>query len=83
MEESKSTEVPVTAEQEKVDIFIGQILEDILPFIDEPDPILNILGTLSILYNRIKYKNIVYELNQDDELEIKMEDEYYNEMLLQ
>lgn len=58
-------------------------MEEILPFIDDPDPILNILGTLSILYNRIKNKYIVYKINQDGKLQIKMEDKYYNEMVLQ
>jgi hypothetical protein len=56
-EESKSSEVPVTVEHEKVQIFIWQVLEDILPTIDDPDPFLTLLGTLSILYNRIKWKN--------------------------
>jgi hypothetical protein len=56
-EELKSSEVPVTVEDEKVQMFIRQAIEDILPTIDESDPFLTLLGTLSIIYNRIKWKN--------------------------
>jgi hypothetical protein len=52
-EESKTSDVPVSIEQE-VQCFINQIMDDVLPTIDEPDPFLTILGTLSILFNRIK-----------------------------
>jgi hypothetical protein len=73
-EESKTTDVPVTVEQE-VQYFIRQVINDILPKIDDPDPFLTILGTLSILFNRIKDKNMLYEMNQTGLLPpIKMED---------
>jgi hypothetical protein len=70
-EELKSSEVPVTVEGEKVQMFIWQVLEDILPTIDDPDPFLTLLGTLSILYNRIKMKNLVNIINQNSKLQIK------------
>jgi hypothetical protein len=78
VEESKIIEVPVTVEDEKVQIFIRKVFEDILPTIDDSDPYLTLLGTLSILYNRIKWKNGVNELNQDGNLQIKMEDKYFS-----
>ena len=81
-EELKTTEVPATVEHEKVQLFTLQILEDILPTIDEPEPILTILGTLSILFNRIKWKNLVSIINQDLKQQIKMEDKYFNETVL-
>jgi hypothetical protein len=68
-EESKTSDAPVSIEQE-VQCFISQIMDDVLPTIDEPDPFLTILGTLSILLNRIKKKNMVNELNQREMLQI-------------
>jgi hypothetical protein len=53
-----------------------------LPTIDDPDPILTILGTLSILCNRIKFKDWLNIMNQDGKLPIKMEDKYFNERVL-
>jgi hypothetical protein len=57
-EEVKTADVPVTIEED-VESFILQVLEDILPSIDDPDPFQTILGTLSILFNRIMTKNWV------------------------
>ena len=62
--------------------FIIQVIKDIIPTIDDPDPILTLLGTISILFNRIKWKNRVIEINQDHWLQIKMEDKYFNERVL-
>jgi hypothetical protein len=42
---------------DKEQSFIKQVIKDILPTIDDPDPILTLLGTLSILCNRIKFKD--------------------------
>ena len=81
-EESKTTDVSVTVEQE-VQSFIRQVINDILPTIDDPDPFLTVLGTLSILFNRIKYKNMVILLNQLHNLQIKMEDKYFNERVFE
>ena len=81
-EESKTPDVPVTVEQE-VQSFIRQVINDILPTIDDPDPFLTVLGTLSILFNRIKYKNMVILLNQLHNLQIKMEDKYFNERVFE
>jgi hypothetical protein len=77
-EELKSSEVPVTVEDEKVQMFTLEVLVKILPTIDDSDPFLTLLGTLSILYNRIKEKNVVNIMIQDCELQIKMEDKYFN-----
>jgi hypothetical protein len=77
-EELKSSEIPVTVEDEKVQMFIWQVLEDILPTKDDSDPFLTLLGTLSILYNRIKWKNTINGIIQECELQIKMEDKYFN-----
>jgi hypothetical protein len=60
-------------------------LKDILPTIDDPDPYLTLLGTLSILFNRIKDKNGVEnmnKMNQDSNLQLKMEDKYFNKTVL-
>ena len=54
-----------------------------MPTIDNPDPYLTLLGTLSILFNRIKEKNLVNKLNQDGNLEIKMEDKYFHKTVLE
>ena len=54
-----------------------------MPDIDDPEPFLTLLGTLSILYNRIKYKNLIYNYNQEFNLQIKMEDEYFNQTILE
>ena len=64
-------------------MFIWQVLEDILPDIDDPEPFLTLLGTLSILYNRIKWKNEINILNQHLNLQIKMEDKYFNKSVLE
>ena len=77
-EELKSSEVPVTAEDEKVQMFMRQAIKEILPTIDDSEPFLTLLGTLSILYNRIKMKNRINYLIQRLELQIKMEDKYFN-----
>jgi hypothetical protein len=77
-EELKSSEVPVTVESEKVQMFIWQAIEDILPTIDDSDPFLTLLGTLSILFNRIKFKDRINGMIQECELQIKMEDRYFN-----
>ena len=53
VEESKTAVVPVTIEKE-VESFISHVRNDIMATIDEPDPFLTVLGTLSILFNRIK-----------------------------
>ena len=81
-EESKTTDVPVTVEQE-AEYFISQVINDILPTIDDPDPFLTLLGTLSILFNRIKWKNAVNWVNQRGKLQTKMEDKYFNERVLE
>ena len=77
-EESKTAELPVTVEHEKVQMFIQQAIEDILPTIDDSDPFLTLLGTLSILYNRINLKNEIKKKIQGLNLDIKMEDKYFN-----
>ena len=82
-EESKTAEVPETVEQKKVKFFIQYINKDILPTIFDPDPLLTVLGTLSILYNRIKLKNKVYILIQYLDLQIKMEDKYFNKSVIE
>ena len=81
-EEYKSTEVPLTIDQE-VESILQQVFEDILPTVDEPDPIITLLGTLSILYNRIKWKNGVNTTNQFANLQIKMEDKFFYESALE
>jgi hypothetical protein len=58
---------------------MSYIIEYLLPTIDDPEPILTILGTISILCNRIKFKDWVSIMNQDGKLHIKMEDKYFNE----
>jgi hypothetical protein len=45
---------------------------------DDPEPFLTLLGTLSILYNRIKFKNWVDTLIKDLKVQVKMEDKYFN-----
>ena len=77
-EESKTTVVPVTVQYE-VQSFIRKVINEILPTIDDPDPFLTIFGTLSILFNRIKSKNIFNIMNQRSKLPVKMEDKYFNE----
>jgi hypothetical protein len=77
-EESKTAELPVTVEHEKVQMFIQQAIEVILPTIDDSDPFLTLLGTLSILYNRINQKNGSNNKIQGLGLQIKMEDKYFN-----
>jgi hypothetical protein len=78
VEELKSSEVRVTVEDEKVQIFTLEVLVKILPIIDDSDPFLTLIGTLSILCNRIKEKNGINEIIQDCELQIKTEDKYFN-----
>jgi hypothetical protein len=65
-----------------VQSFINQVINDILPTLDDPDPFLTLLGTLSILYNRIKFKKIVNQMNQAGLLPIKMVDKYFNERIV-
>jgi hypothetical protein len=77
-EELKSSEVPVTVEDEKVQIFTLEVLVKILPTIDDSEPFLTLLGTLSILCNRIKEKNAINEIIQEWELQIKTDDKYFN-----
>jgi hypothetical protein len=77
-EELKSSEETVTDEDEKVQMFIWQNIKDILVTIDDSDPFLTLLGTLSILYNRIKRKNMLNLMIQASNLQIKMEDKYFN-----
>ena len=76
-EESKTAVVPVTIEQE-VESFISHVMNDIMPTIDEPDPFLTVLGTLSILFNRIKMKNRLIEIIQEYQVQISMDDKYFN-----
>jgi hypothetical protein len=56
---------------------------DILPKIDDPSPILTLFGTLSILCNRIKFKNELFLMDKDGNLKIKMEDKYFNKWALE
>lgn len=80
-EESKKAEVPVTIEQE-AESFTKQVLKDILPTIAVPDPILTLLGTLSILCNRIITSNHVPDMISFGFMPIKMEDKYYDQRVL-
>ena len=81
-EESKISEAPVTIEEE-AEYFTRTILKDILPTIEEPDPFITLLGTLSILFNRIKWKNQIVRLNQSGKAQIKTEDKYFNEIVFE
>jgi hypothetical protein len=73
-EESKRAELPVSIEQE-AESFTKQVIKDILPTIAVPDPILTLLGTLSILWNRILTSNHVNDMITFGLLPIKMEDQ--------
>ena len=59
-----------------MEFLIKKIL-NILPTINDPDPILTLLGTLSILFNRIKFKNSIHELNKKG-FQIIIGDKYFN-----
>jgi hypothetical protein len=61
---------------------MSYVKKDLLPIIHDPDPILTILGTLSIFCNRIKFKNWINLRNQDGKLQIKIEDKYFDERVL-
>lgn len=50
---------------------------------DDPDPILTLLGTLSILFNRIKFKNFLNQMIQTSKLQIMMEDKYFDEWVFE
>jgi hypothetical protein len=78
----KSTEVFLTIE-EQAESFTRQILNDILPTIDVPYPLLNIMGTLTILYNRILKKNAVKDWSLTGLLVIKKQDEFFNQSILE
>ena len=82
-EESKNTKVPVTVEQE-AESFTRQILKEILPNIYVPDHILTLIGTVSILYNRIRTGNFINFTSQlkNDKFPIKMDDKYLNKKVL-
>ena len=67
---------------DKEQFFIKQVIKDILPTIDDPEPFLTLLGTLSILCNRIKFKDWLNLMNQDSKLHVKMDDKYFNERVL-
>ena len=54
-----------------------------MPTIDEPDPFLTVLGTLSILFNRIKDKNAIFWVIQEYQVQISMDDKYFNERVFE
>ena len=81
-EESKTAEVHVPIEQE-VESFISYVMTDIMSTKDEPDRFLTVLGTLSILFNRIKQKNYLIKIIQKYQVQINMEDKFYNESVLE
>ena len=84
MEEvTKTAVVPVTIEQQ-VESFISQVKNDILPSIDKPDTFIILLDTLSILCNRIKTKNTINTMIQNDKLQINfLADNNFNERTFQ
>ena len=51
--------------------------------LDEPDPFLTVLGTLSILFNRIKEKNRLVEIIQEYQVQISMDDKYFDERVFE
>jgi hypothetical protein len=82
VESSMSTEVPVSTKWE-AESFTRHIIEEILPTLDVPNPILTLIGTLTILFNRIYSKDMINEWKPTGLLLIKMEDEYFNQTILE
>ena len=81
-EESKTAVAPVTIEQE-VESFISHVMNKIMRTIDDPDPFLTVLGTLSILFNRIKKKNQFIEIIQEYQVQISMDDKYFDQKVFE
>jgi hypothetical protein len=69
--------------EKEAEFFTKQILKEILPTTDVPDPILTVIGSLSILYNRINFNKLfnVYILSAF--FPIKTEDKYFNKRVLE